>query len=74
MGVITIWIICTLLVFIGSVLMLDDDTSRFSDNERRVIGAAGLAAPLWPVTAVLLLLAGIFFAGRYLLRVVRGVE
>jgi preprotein translocase subunit SecG len=74
MGLIAMWIIITVVTFIGSVLVLDDHTSGFSDKERRVIGAIGLAAPLWPITAVMLLLWGIFFAGRYLFRAVRGVE
>lgn len=73
-GLIGMWIVITLLVFICAVLALDDDSVRFDDRERRIVGAVGLAAPLWPITALLALLAGIFFAGRYLLRVVRGAE
>jgi len=74
MGLIAMWVTLTVLTFIGSMLLLDDSTARFSDRERRAIGAIGLAAPLWPLTAILLLLGGIFFVGRYLLRVVRGAE
>lgn len=73
-GLIGMWIVITLLVFICAVLALDDSTARFDDRERRIVGAVGLTAPLWPITAALALLAGIFFAGRYLLRVARGAE
>lgn len=72
-GLIAMWITISVLVLIVSTLVLTDRTARFDDpRERRIIGAVGLAAPLWPLSAVVLLLAGIFFTGRYLLRVVQG--
>lgn len=74
MGLIGMWVTISVVTFIGSMLVLDDHTADFDDRERRVIGAVGLLAPLWPITAVLALFAGIFFVGRYLLRVVRGAE
>lgn len=75
MGLIAMWIVITILVFIGSMLILDDRTAYFEEDwHRRAIGAVGLAAPLWPISAVLMLLVAIFYVGRYLLRVVRGRE
>lgn len=65
---------CTfaLVIFILCVLALD--SSWRDEKERKVIGWLGLSAPIWPVSVLVLLIAGAYLCSRYMWRVVRGRE
>ena len=61
-----------LIVFVGSALVLDDRTSVVLSRKERVwIGRAGLAAPLWPITAVVLLYLMVRWPFRRLIKAAR---
>lgn len=70
--------IIALVVFVGAVVVLDTDGRypyrAFSDRERMWIGRAGLAAPLWPITVVAVLVSLVVYLLRTLIRAARGIE
>lgn len=65
-----------LIVFIGAVLVLEQDGRRpyrdLTNRERVWIGRAGLAAPIWPVTILIAFIIAITWFFRVLIKAARG--
>lgn len=65
-----------LVFFVGAVLVLEQD-GRYpyrdlTDRERVWIGRIGLAAPLWPITVLAVVVAGIVWLFRVLIKAAKG--
>lgn len=62
----------------GAVVMLERDGiypyRALSDEERKWVARAGLACPLWPITALAIIGYAAFSMLRMLVRAARGVE
>lgn len=71
-----------LMVLIGCVMVLEDDSrlkaygrrSKLTDRERVWVGRAGLAAPLWPITALAVVVSLVIYLTKTLVMAARGRE
>lgn len=64
------WIAVSVVVFLVASLMLDDRS--IPQKDKIWIGRIGLAAPLWPVLIVLVIIVFFLFMARDLVRAARG--
>lgn len=64
--------VVTLFVFMCASLALDDRTVRFTARERIWVGRIGLAAPLWPIAIMVIIVAALLRALGKLTRAARG--
>lgn len=65
-----------LVFFVGAVLVLEQDGRHpyrdLTDRERVWVGRAGLAAPLWPIIVLAVLVSLIVYLLRTLINAARG--
>ena len=64
------WIAVSVVVFLVASLLLDDRS--IPQKDKIWIGRIGLAAPLWPVIIVFVVIGFFLFMARDLVRAARG--
>jgi len=53
---VSIYVTFTVIIFVLASLTLDDKLDPYFDMDRKIVGWMGLLAPLWPLTATVLVL------------------